>query len=132
MDKYVAFRHETDGQTERINKYVESILRAFINPQQSNWDILLPLVEFSINNAYQVSIKTSPFFINFGQHPKTPTDNAIVMRGASKDERIEAIQLVLARAKDCIAASQVNMAQLENRQARSKFQCWWFCLVEFS
>ena len=42
----------------------------------------------------------------------------IVTRGISKDDRIEAIQSASPKAKDCIAASQVNMAKLENRHRR--------------
>ena len=33
----VSCHHETDGQTERMNQYVEAILRAYVNPQQNNY-----------------------------------------------------------------------------------------------
>ena len=34
---------QPDGQTERMNRVVEDILRAFVNYKQDNWDQLLPL-----------------------------------------------------------------------------------------
>jgi len=69
-----AFHPQSDGQIERMNRYVETILRGFVNPAQDYWDTLLPLVEFAINNSYQASIKNSPFFLNYGRHPTTPAN----------------------------------------------------------
>ena len=54
-----AFHPQTDGNTERVNRVLEDMLRHFIDPAQSNWEQLLPCVEFAINNSYQESIKAS-------------------------------------------------------------------------
>ena len=59
--------------TERINRVVEDCLRTFVNHKQSNWDELLPLCQFAINNSDQTSTGESPFFLNTGQHPLTPS-----------------------------------------------------------
>ena len=56
---------QTDGQTERVNRVVEDCLRSFVNHWQSNWDELLPLCQFAINNSYQSSTCESPFFSQF-------------------------------------------------------------------
>ena len=64
---------QTDGQTERMNRVVEDTLRAFVNHRQTNWDELLPLCQFAINNSFQTSTGESPFFLNSGQHPITPS-----------------------------------------------------------
>ena len=110
----VAFHPQTDGQTERMNQYVEAILRTYVNPEQNNWDVLLPLVEFAINNAYQASIKTTPFFLNHGDHPRTPTDLHLGLRGTT-DSRLKQLAAALERAKACIADAQTNMAKYANR-----------------
>ena len=65
--------HNTDGQTERMNRILEDTLRHYVGPQQGRWDEHLPLVEFSINNAKQGSSKETPFYLNYGRHPVTPT-----------------------------------------------------------
>ena len=62
---------QTDGQTECMNRVVEDTLRAFVNHRQTNWDELLPLCQFAINNSFQTSTGESPFFLNSGQHPIT-------------------------------------------------------------
>ena len=64
-----AFHPQTDGQTERMNQTLEQYLRIYCNYQQDNWSSLLSLAEFSYNNAYQSTIKCSPFYANYGYHP---------------------------------------------------------------
>jgi len=68
-----AFHPQTDGQTERTNAILEQYLRAYINYQQDNWNQLLPMAEFAYNNGYQETIKTTPFFANYGIHPEYQT-----------------------------------------------------------
>jgi transposase InsO family protein len=67
-----AFHPQTDGQTERVNRVVEEMLRHFVQPRLDDWDQHLAMVEFAINNAYQESTGNTPFFLNYGQHPLTP------------------------------------------------------------
>ena len=44
-----AFHPQTDGQTERVNRTLEQMLRMFVNPTQDDWDALLPALEFACN-----------------------------------------------------------------------------------
>ena len=37
----------TDGQTERMNRVLEDMLRHDVSPNQTDWDKHLPMVEFS-------------------------------------------------------------------------------------
>ena len=69
-----AFHPQTDGQTERMNQTVEQYLRMYCNYQQDNWAGLLSLAEFSYNNAYQQTIKCSPFYANYGYNPRFTVD----------------------------------------------------------
>ncbi len=63
---------QTDGQSESTNKTVEQVLRAFANYRMDNWDSVLALAEFAINDSKQSSTGVSPFFADVGQHPLTP------------------------------------------------------------
>ena len=67
------FHPQTEGQTERTNVILEQYLRAYINYQQDNWSDLLAIAEFAYNNRYQETIKTKPFYPNYGK--KTPNTN---------------------------------------------------------
>ena len=75
-----AFHPQTDGQTERVNRTLEQMLRMFISPAQDNWHELLPILEFACNNAVHSSTGQTPFFLNYGRHPSTPLD-----RGFGRD-----------------------------------------------
>jgi hypothetical protein len=64
------YHPQTDGQTERVNQVLEQYLRCFINYHQDNWVDLLPVAEFAYNNTFQESIHQTPFFANYGYHPR--------------------------------------------------------------
>ena len=68
--KSTSFHPQTDGQTERMNQTLEAYLRIFCNYEQDDWFDLLPLAEFAYNNATQESTKMSPFYANYGLHPR--------------------------------------------------------------
>ena len=78
-----AYHPQTDGQTERMNRVLEDMLRMYVSPVQDNWDDLLASAEFAVNNAYQESVRNSPFFLNHGQHPLTPL-SMVIEEGQSK------------------------------------------------
>ncbi|KAI1005094.1 hypothetical protein K3495_g3127 [Podosphaera aphanis] len=65
-----AFRPETDGQTERFNAVMEQYLRSYMSYQQDDWVKWLPMAEFDAYNHVSSSTKATPFFSNYGFHPK--------------------------------------------------------------
>ena len=67
-----AFHPQTDGQMERANQTLETILRAFVDQKQTNWDLLLPAAEFAYNNSVNATTGYSPFFLNSGFHSRVP------------------------------------------------------------
>ena len=67
-----AFHPQTDGQTERANRTLEDMLRAFTSYRQDDWDLQLTAAEFACNNAPNASTGMSPFRINTGRDPLNP------------------------------------------------------------
>ena len=65
-----SFHAETDGQTERFNAMLEQYLRAYMSFAQDDWVDWLPLAEFASNNQVSETTRTTPFFANYGLHPK--------------------------------------------------------------
>ena len=63
---------QTDGQTERMNRVIEDMIRHYVGPYHDDWDKSLALVEFAINNSYQESIQNTPFRAYLGYDPTTP------------------------------------------------------------
>jgi hypothetical protein len=66
------YQPQTDGQTERMNRVLEEMLRHYVAPHQGDWIDHLALCEFAINNAVQDSTGHTPFFLNYGFHPHLP------------------------------------------------------------
>jgi hypothetical protein len=67
-----AYHPESDGQTKRMNRVIEDILRMYVMDKPSKWEDYLHLVEFAYNNGYQTSLKMSPFEARYGRKCNTP------------------------------------------------------------
>ncbi|GJX40628.1 putative reverse transcriptase domain-containing protein [Tanacetum coccineum] len=67
LDISTAYHPETDGQSERTIHTLEDMLRACVLDFGKGWDRHLPLVEFSYNNSYHISIKAAPFEALYGR-----------------------------------------------------------------
>ncbi len=46
-----SYHPETDGQTERMNRKIEEMLRCYVNHHQSNWDEFLVDIEVAYNSS---------------------------------------------------------------------------------
>lgn len=66
-----AFHPETDGQTENANAYLKQYLRAYVNYEQDNWALFLPMAEFEANNAVSASTGTTAFRLTKGYDPRS-------------------------------------------------------------
>ncbi|GMG17710.1 unnamed protein product [Phytophthora fragariaefolia] len=63
---------QADGQTERVNRVVEDVLRIICAETPKRWSVMLPLVEFALNNAVHASTGYTPFYVNGLSHPRVP------------------------------------------------------------
>ncbi|POW17893.1 hypothetical protein PSTT_00227 [Puccinia striiformis] len=116
-----AYHPQTDGQTERMNQVLEDYLRHFCSYYQDNWDKLLDLAEFSINNLDSSSLGVSPFFFSYGFHPKF----SVLNRSSSKkslDGFIQDMQEVQERAVECLTQAQQRQARYYNAHKRPATQ----------
>ena len=69
-NRSTSYHPESDGQTERVNQTLEQYLRIYCDFHQDDWSQILPLAEFVYNNAQSSSTGMSPFFANYGYHPR--------------------------------------------------------------
>jgi hypothetical protein len=68
-----AFHPHTDGQTERVNGVLGEYMRLFVGPDHADWDGFLSPAEFSYNNSLHEAVGNTPFFLNYGRHPRLPS-----------------------------------------------------------
>ena len=99
---------------------MKKVLRKFTNYQQDDWCKLLPLVEFSLNNAVSSSTGYSPFYLFNGFEPRVFPDE--LSSSFSKNSSTSAHKLLseiganLEKAKESISNAQAEMLLHYNRK----------------
>ena len=68
------YHPECNGITERFNQTLKNMITAFINENQTDWDLLLKRLTFAYNSAVHSTTEYSPFELTFGRLPKIPID----------------------------------------------------------
>ena len=64
-----AYHPQTDGQTEVVNKGVESYLRRFVNGKPHIWARWLPRAEYWYNTSFYTATNYTPFKALYGRDP---------------------------------------------------------------
>jgi hypothetical protein len=119
-----AYHPQTDGQTERANRTLEDMLRAFVSPTPNNWDEHLAAAEFAMNNARNRSTGQTPFFLNYHRHPRTPLQRelGLTVKVPAATASAADLQDALARAKrDMEAAQQRQKSYYDRNKIPSQF-----------
>ena len=108
-----AYHPQTQGQTERAQKSVVTLLRAFVDVKQTNWVQYLPSVVWAINSTESQAIGTSPFMLVFGRLPLSPAD-------ISLPDPFDAPQTVREHYLEILAKQEVASAYAEQQLAEYK------------
>jgi len=69
-----AYHPQTNGQVERMNGTLSSILRKTIDGKQEYWDSYVPAALFAYRTAMHPGIQHSPFELMYGTTPRLPID----------------------------------------------------------
>ena len=125
-----AFHPQTDGQREVMNRIVEDYLRAYAGPVQDDWDERLPMAEFAMNNSRNESTGETPFFLNYGEHPRTPeTQDIPILRAESShradgreqgqiSDQIPAVERIAARVQEGLRMAKQHLEAARDRQQK--------------
>ena len=93
------YHPQTDGQTERVNRVLEDMLRHYVSPVQDDWDQHLSYAEFAINNADHKSTGSSPFMLNYGYSPRIPFSIGKSSKSPAAIDFVEAMQRRITEAR---------------------------------
>ena len=117
-----AYHPQTDGQTERANRTLEEMLRAYVSWRQTDWDVYLPTLEMAYNSSKQVSTGFSPYYLNAGQEARMPLDGAIPSARSNTNpaaaQRIERLHSDLQHAKHNIKEAQRRQSHYADQHRR--------------
>jgi hypothetical protein len=83
-----SYHPQIDGQTEVVNKCLETYLRCFSSDRQNKWAQWLPLVEWWYNTSYHTTTHMTPFEAVYGKNPPLVLS---YMLGVSKVQEVEKI-----------------------------------------
>ncbi|KAE8991837.1 hypothetical protein PR002_g20730 [Phytophthora rubi] len=143
LDMSTADHPQTDGQTERVNRVLEDILRSVCAAEPTKWSTLIPQVRFALNNAVHSSTGFTPFYVNGLRHPRTPltlppASNLGGGEANAEDPRglkglrtsvkrnllsfIETGEAVRQRVRDAISAAQDTQKEQSDHQGRKNTQ----------
>ena len=114
-----AMHPQTDGQTERMNRTLEEMLRHYVDYSQNNWDELLPMVEFAYSDSIQASIGMTPFFADLGRHP----NRVNILKGKNWNhmdvkQLSELLSVIQQRVHDSLIESQYRQKLYADRKRR--------------
>lgn len=112
-----AFHPQTDGQTERVNQVLEQYLRCSVNYQQDDWTAYLSLAEFAYNNSVHASTQQTPFFANYGYHPKLDLLNPSIDNNPAAEELVKHLSELQTLLKE-----QLQTAQESYKTSADKFR----------
>ena len=113
-----AYHPQSDGQTERTNRTLEDMLRAFVSVRQDNWDDYLVASEIAINNTQQASSKYSPYFLNSGAHPRFPLCVQTKSVNQSAEHLFESLRVALEHATKNLEQAQQRQAHFANQHRK--------------
>ena len=110
------YHPEIDGQTERINVWVEQYLRIYINHQQSNWIEWLSITEFAHNQTSSSATTFFPFLLNYGQQPRLGFTQKGKERNPTANEFVEEMKSTQQIAKSTLKMASYNIKQFHDRK----------------
>jgi hypothetical protein len=113
-----AHHPQTDGQTERANRVLEEMLRHYISPRLNDWDELLPMAEFAVNNSWHESVQNTPFFLNYGQHPLTPVSALVDTHVPAAADYSAGVEDAIRRAKAALQSAQQRQKAYADQHRR--------------
>ncbi|POM71224.1 LOW QUALITY PROTEIN: RxLR effector candidate protein [Phytophthora palmivora] len=80
LDMSTASHPQTDGQTERANRAVEEILRSVYDETPKHWRVMLPVVEYAVNNAVHTSTASPRSAVTFSHlHASRWRSRAVIL-----------------------------------------------------
>ena len=117
-NKSTAFHPQSDGQTERVNQVLEQYLRTFCDYQQDNWMDLLPLAEFTYNNAKHTSTQVSPFMANYGRHPRHTLRITESSKNPAAEHLLEKLHKTQTELSSQLVKAQANYKEFYDRKVK--------------
>ena len=116
-----AYHPQTDGQTERMNRTLQTVLRSYAE-RREDWEEWLPFVAAAYNSTQQESTKRTPFELNFPDRRSIdPLQWALKEMPTTANGRQQGVSVEAERTIDEMKVIwEETRLRLVNEQARQK------------
>ncbi|MCH97248.1 hypothetical protein A2U01_0018241 [Trifolium medium] len=105
------YHPETDGQTEVINRCLESYLRCFASDQPKSWASWMAWAEYWYNSTYHVSIGKTPFEVVYGRQAPS------IVRFLSNETKVAAVALELSERDEALKQLKLHLQKAQEQMA---------------
>ncbi|PNX76538.1 hypothetical protein L195_g032490, partial [Trifolium pratense] len=114
-----AYHPQSDGQTEVVNRCLETYLRCLTGRQPKQWPRWLSWAEYWYNTNYHASLKTTPFEALYGRTPPVLVKGNESLSAIEEVNRLTAERnVVLEELKDQLLKAQDKMRTQANKHRR--------------
>ncbi|MCH84611.1 hypothetical protein A2U01_0005443, partial [Trifolium medium] len=104
-----AYHPESDGQTEVVNRCLETYLRCFIGDQPKTWMHWMAWAEYWFNTSYHATTEKTPFEIVYGRKPP------VLTRWVQGETRVEAVQKELIDRDEALRQLRAHLLRAQER-----------------
>ncbi|GAU17006.1 hypothetical protein TSUD_37640 [Trifolium subterraneum] len=104
-----AYHPESDGQTEVINRCLESYLRCFAADHAKAWSSWIAWAEYWFNTTFHVSLGTTPFEVVYGRKPPT------LVRFLSNETKVAAVALELEDRDEALRQLKLHLQKAQEQ-----------------
>ncbi len=115
-----AYHPQGNGQVERFNRTLKTMLSKMIKDNQRDWDVQLPRALFAYRTSLHESTGFSPYYVNFGRSPTLPVDVMLGRLSSGEEEGRSIPQYVQEVRQSLKAAYSVARQRLTAAHQRQK------------
>jgi hypothetical protein len=114
-----AYHPQSDGQTEVVNRCLETYLRCLTGRQPKQWPRWLAWAEYWYNTNYHASLKTTPFEAVYGRAPPMLVKGDMNLSAVEEVNRLTAERnIMLKEMQDQLLRAQDVMRAQANKHRR--------------
>jgi len=107
-----SFHPQTDGQTEVVNRCLETYLRCFCSHKPQEWCKWLPWAQYWYNSSWHSAIKMAPYQAVYGKAP--PTISSYIPKTA----RLQSVEDALLDRDATLQLLKDNLIHAQNRMKK--------------